>query len=102
MPNNKHGEKIVAMRERGLLPEGFDEGKGDTLPDSRAYSDSSADVPLLTVCEHGTMVHPSERFSAIGEERGWKTIIPERPYSGKWGWGARLASVRQALGMWPI
>ena len=100
-PNNKHGAKITAMRERGLLPDGFDESDPEArLPDSYAYSDSSADVPLLSVCEDGTMVHPSSRFAEIGAERGWDTWSPPRPYSSKMG--DRWAQIRQALGIYKI
>lgn len=98
--NNKNDAKIAAMRKLGLLPDSFDESEGHPLPDSWGYSDSSADLPLLSICENGVMIHPGKRFSAIGATRGWSVLLPERPYRGRWG--ARLASVRQALGLWPI
>ncbi len=97
-PNNKHGAKIPAMKH--LLPEDFDPAAGRPLPDSWGYSDSSADVPLLSVCEHGVMIHPSTHFAAIGQERGWTTLTPPRPYRGKWG--GRLASLLQALGPYRV
>ncbi|MCF6313869.1 MAG: hypothetical protein L3J39_15595, partial [Verrucomicrobiales bacterium] len=97
-PNNKHGAKIPPMIERGMLPEGFDPERGDQLPDSYGYSDSRADVPLLSICEKGIMIHPSEAYAAIGKERGWTTMLPQQPYEGKWG--GRLASVKQALGLY--
>jgi HAD superfamily hydrolase (TIGR01490 family) len=100
-PNNKHGAKITAMRERGLLPDGFDESDDSArLPDSSAYSDSSADVPLLSVAERGYMIHPSQRFAEIGAERGWETILPPRPYSSKAG--DRWSQIRQALGIYKV
>ncbi len=95
-PNNKHEAKIARMAP--LLPAGFDAARGDVLPDSTGYSDSSADVPLLSVCEHGVQIHPSERFAAIGRERGWRVLTPPRPYVGKWG--DRLSAFRQALGVY--
>ena len=64
-PNNKHEAKIPAMSR--FLPEGFDHARGDKLPNSWGYSDSSADVPLLSICEHAMMIHPSQKFAAIGE-----------------------------------
>lgn len=92
-PNNKHEAKIVAMRERGLIPD-----EVEMLADSWAYSDSSADIPLLSVAEHGVMIHPGEKLAAVGAERGWRTMTPPRPYSGKRGdWGASIA---QALGLY--
>lgn len=93
-PNNKHGEKIVAMRGLGLIP-----AEPETLADSWSYSDSSADLPLLELAEHAVMIHPGTRLAAIGDARGWRTMTPPRPYSGKWT--GRLATLRQALGLYP-
>lgn len=95
-PNNKHEAKIDAMRH--LLPAGFDPEVGDRLPNSWGYSDSSADVPLLSICRHAMMIHPGKRFAAIGAEYGWWTLLPPRPYRGKWG--GRLASLLQAFGLY--
>ena len=95
-PNNKHGAKIAAMSH--LLPPGFDAEAGDVLPDSWGYSDSSADVPMLSLCQHAMMIHPGKRFAALGAERNWWTLLPPRPYAGKWG--GRLASALQACGLY--
>lgn len=97
-PNNKHEAKIEAMRH--LLPSGFDPARGDRLPDSWGYSDSAADVPLLSICEHAMMIHPSSRFAALGTERRWWTLLPPRPYRGRWG--GRLASLLQACGLYRV
>ena len=97
-PNNKHGAKIDAMRHQ--LPAGFDEKAGDRLPDSWGYSDSSADVPLLSICERAMMIHPSSKFAAIGAEHGWRTLLPRQPYRGKWG--GRFSSGLQAFGLYRI
>ena len=97
-PNNKHEAKITAMQERGLLPDDFDPARGDKLPNSWAYSDSPADIPLLSIAENCVMIHPGETLSACGKENGWATLLPARPYEGKWG--ARFATFWQALGIW--
>ena len=97
-PNNKFWAKIDAMAS--LLPAGFDGRKGDVLPDSWGYSDSVTDVPLLVVCENGVMIHPGSEFATVGESHGWDTRLPERPYGGKWA--GRLASLRQAFGLYPL
>lgn len=94
-PNNKQGAKIDAMRERELIPPDV-----DMLADSWAYSDSSADIPLLSVAEHGVMIHPGEKLASVGLEKGWRTLTPSRPYEGKWG--ARMASLSQAFGFYSL
>ncbi|MEM6279714.1 MAG: HAD-IB family hydrolase [Verrucomicrobiota bacterium] len=98
-PNNKHGAKVVAMQNRGLIPSNVREEK-IILPDSWAYSDSSADIPLLSIVEHGVMIHPGEKLEAVGLEKGWRTMTPARPYSGKWG--NRWAALRQACGLYSV
>lgn len=94
-PNNKHGAKITAMIAKEIIPPG--EGP---LPDSIAYSDSSADIPLLSHAEKGVMIHPGEALRAAGTEKEWTTMTPLRPYRGKWG--ARVTNLRQAFGLWPL
>ena len=94
-PNNKHGEKITAMREAGLIPE-----KSRVLADSWSYSDSSADLPLLELVEHAVMIHPGEKLATIGAKHGWRTMSPRRPYAGKWS--GRLATLRQVLGCYRV
>ena len=94
-PNNKHGEKITAMRVAGLIPEEF-----HVLADSWSYSDSSADLPLLELVEHAVMIHPGEKLATIGAKHGWRTMSPRRPYAGKWS--GRLATLRQVLGCYRV
>lgn len=94
-PNNKHGEKIAAMRAAGLLAEDV-----SVLPGSWSYSDSSADLPLLELAGEAVMIHPGAKLAAIGRERGWRTMTPPRPYSG--GWGGRLSAGLQVLGLYRL
>jgi len=86
--NNKREAKIVAMRERGPL-------SPDTvlpIPGSWAYTDSSADLPLLACAEHGVLVDPRPAMAAMAAERGW-TILRPRPEV------SRLRRVLAAVGM---
>lgn len=94
-PNNKQGEKLVAMRSQGIIPE-----EGGPLADSWSYSDSSADLPLLELAEQAVMIHPGAKLAAIGATRGWRTLTPPRPYAGKWS--GRLATLRQVLGLYRV
>jgi HAD superfamily hydrolase (TIGR01490 family) len=94
-PNNKRGAKIDAMRERGLIDPDM-----PLLPDSWAYSDSPADLPLLELAEHPVMIHPGRRLAAHGWDEGWRTMTPAQPYAGTWG--DRLATVQQVLGLYRV
>ena len=94
-PNNKHAEKVDAMRKHGLIPPDL-----PMVGNSWAYSDSSADIPLLSIAEHGVMIHPGERLQSAGLEHGWRTMTPPRPYNGKWG--GRRAMLLQALGLYRL
>ncbi len=97
-PNNKHGAKIDAMK--GELPAGFDAAAGDVLPDSIGYTDSTADLPLLSICKRGVIVHPGEELAAKGEENGWSVRKPERPYATSTG--GKCATILQMLGLYPL
>jgi HAD superfamily hydrolase (TIGR01490 family) len=97
-PNNKQEAKIPPMIP--VLPEGFTGAPGETLPDSIGYSDSAADMPLLSICERGVMIHPGKKFAAIGAARGWTIRKPARPYAGKWS--GLLAGALQAFGLYRL
>lgn len=94
-PNNKHGEKITAMRGAGLIP-----SEPGVLAGAWSYSDSSADLPLLELAEHAVMIHPGPRLAAIGATRGWRSMTPPRPYAGKWS--GRFTMLLQVLGLYHL
>jgi len=98
--NNKCEAKITAMQKRHLLPEKFDPSQGDVIPDSWAYSDSSADIPLLSIAENGVMIHPDKLLAATGADHGWSTWKPRRPYRGKWG--SLFATLLQICGLYQL
>jgi HAD superfamily hydrolase (TIGR01490 family) len=76
-PNNKRQAKVEAMRARGwIVP-----GTGLPLPGAWAYSDSSADLPLLGCAQHGVLVDPRPALAALGRSRGWREIRPARSVS---------------------
>jgi HAD superfamily hydrolase (TIGR01490 family) len=93
--NNKHGEKIARMKAE--IP-GIAGASGESLRDSWAYSDSSADLPLLEFAGNAVLVHPSPSLAAIGRSRGWRIITPERPYTNKLG--DMLCVLRQILALY--
>lgn len=92
--NNKGAVKLGRMRPH--FPEGWKDG--EVLENSFGYSDSHADIPMLDICEHNTMVHPTDKLLAYGTERGWKKLTPSRPTSGKWSFA--WACFKQAVGLY--
>lgn len=53
------------------------------IANSTGYSDSSADLPLLRICETKTLVHPSKNLEELGKAQSWRILRPRRPYSSK-------------------
>lgn len=103
-PNNKRAAKLERMRDLlGVAPNQPWPGHDGRAPlaDSWAYSDSSADVPLLRLAEHKVLIHPSEGFRRTGESENWDMtiLLPPRPYRNETG--AKFASLRQAFGLYP-
>lgn len=95
-PNNKGDAKILRMQKH--FPQGWK--PGDKLPDSYGYSDSHADLPMLEICEHVVMVHPTEKLADMGGKHAWRTVLPVRPTKDKRAFG--IACARQALGLYPL
>jgi len=94
--NNKGANKIRKMRH--LFPADFDPAGDERLPNSHAFSDSHADLPMLLICEHATMVHPTEKLRLEGQKHGWQLVTPDRPTKGKLQFA--IACLRQALGIY--
>jgi len=92
--NNKGAVKIERMKHHFPV----DWREGDVLENSFGYSDSHADLPMLFICEHNTMVHPTRKLRECGQKRGWKEISPARPTKSKFSFA--LACVRQAFGVY--
>lgn len=95
--NNKEEAKIDAMRQQvpGVI-DLTDEQRNETC---WAYSDSSADLPLLRFGGTAVLVHPSSRLATIGIRNEWSFLYPKRPYRSKVG--DMLAVVRQMIGCYP-
>lgn len=95
--NNKRIVKLHKMKD--LLPESASEeisrsgmtARGPSpdydkirIPNSIAYTDSPADLPMLLLSEKGVLVHPqSNELHRLAGPMGWTTVLPRRPYSGK-------------------
>ena len=96
--NNKREAKIATMLHR--LPELGKLSEEDRNDTCWAYSDSTADLPLLRFGGSGVVIHPSPTLATIAIRNEWSFLHPKRPYSGKVGnW---LAMLRQFLGLYPV
>lgn len=92
--NNKGANKISRMRH--LLPEHFDPNK-DTLTNSCGFSDSHADLPMLSICEQAVTINPTEKLRHQAQQFGWEILEPSRPTRGKLSFA--IACLRQSLGI---
>ena len=75
--NNKGCVKVERLRAQGILPQ------HGVLQNAAAYSDSSADMPMLLSCGRRVLVNPSP--SLKGDERlaGAECLYPPVPWKGK-------------------
>lgn len=87
--NNKHGAKLPPMQAAGLLPCAAD--------DSWAYSDSTADLPMLRLVQHPVCINPGARLTAIAAEEQWTVLRPARPWRSRAGQATVV--LRQLLGL---
>ncbi len=89
--NNKREAKLPRMEQLGLLP-------CDT-ENTWAYSDSSADLPMLGLARHVVTINPGAHLTRVALDSQWSILRPERPW--KTNLGQALVVGRQLLGAWP-
>jgi HAD superfamily hydrolase (TIGR01490 family) len=89
--NNKLEAKIPRLEAAGLLP--------CDPANSWAYSDSTADLPMLRLVTNAVCINPGSRLLAHAERHHWPILRPRRPWSTRAGHA--LAILRQLLGAWP-
>lgn len=83
--NHKGAAKVTRLHE--VLPAGwFENGR---LRNCRGFTDSTADLPMLALCQTATVVNPSDRLTALAGENGWDIIRPARPWKSKFGFALR-------------
>jgi phosphatidylglycerophosphatase C len=72
--NHKGGEKVRRLSQ--MLGEPGESG----WEASRAYTDSSADLPMVRACREATVVNPSSRLAALAMEKDWEIIRTTLPW----------------------
>lgn len=87
LENNKSAVKVRRLREE--LPAGCFRPDGK-LVNGHGYTDSTADLPMLELCDNATVVNPGERLEGIAREKGWEIVRPERPWKTKAGFAWKV------------
>jgi phosphatidylglycerophosphatase C len=94
LTNHKGPEKVTRLSE--LLPASY--FTGGKLANSRGYTDSPADLPMLSICETATVVNPNPALEALAEKNGWPILRPKRPWKSRAEKARRVLALLLALG----
>ncbi len=94
LENHKGSAKVERLHK--VLPAGyFENGR---LRHCHGYTDSTADLPMLALCDTVTVVNPSPSLTEIATASGWEIVRPVRPWKSKAGFAIR--TVKLLVG-WP-
>lgn len=77
LTNNKGWEKVARLRRE--LPSELFSADG-TLLDAVGYTDSTADLPMLTLCQRATVINPNKLLFAEAEKNHWEILTFPRPW----------------------
>lgn len=94
LENHKGSAKVDRLRE--VLPATYFEN--GMLRYCHGYTDSTADLPMLGLCETATVVNPAARLVEIATESGWEIVRPVRPWKSKLGFVARTFALLTGIG----
>ncbi len=94
LTNHKGANKVTRLHE--LLPSSY--FKNGKLTNSHGYTDSTADLPMLAICDKATVVNPKARLSALAEGNHWPIIRPGRPWKSPFEKALRVLALLLALG----
>jgi HAD superfamily hydrolase (TIGR01490 family) len=85
LENHKGPAKVHRLRD--VLPaEFFDNGK---LLGSHGYTDSTADLPMLALCDAVTVVNPATSLADLAHAGGWEIVRSARPWKSQLGFAWR-------------
>ncbi len=94
LTNHKGANKVTRLNE--LLPSSYF-NKG-ILINSHGYTDSTADLPMLAICERATVVNPKAKLTTLAEENNWPILRPQRPWKSSVEKMLRVLALLLALG----
>ena len=92
---NHKGEAKVERLRREMPACWFD---GERLHKAHGYTDSTADLPMLRLCERATVVNPGKALAARARSEGWEIVSPARPWRGRIDHVMRIAALMLGLG----
>jgi HAD superfamily hydrolase (TIGR01490 family) len=94
LTNHKGANKVTRLHE--LLPASY--FKNGKLVNSHGYTDSTADLPMLGICNTATVVNPKPALEALAMANGWPILRPELPWKSTFEKGWRVLALLLALG----
>lgn len=97
LENHKGQAKVNRLRE--VLPSSYFEN--DKLVRSTGYTDSTADLPMLAICDTAVVVNPSPVLTGLAEKSGWEIFRPQRPWKSRAGFFARVLALLTGFGKDP-
>lgn len=97
LENHKGQAKVERLRR--LLPAHWFDDAGSLR--AHGYTDSTADLPLLRICDRATVVNPGERLTELAQRKGWHIVRPARPWSSRWDHARRSVMLLLGIGRDP-
>ncbi|MFK7850892.1 MAG: HAD family hydrolase [Akkermansiaceae bacterium] len=97
LTNHKGGNKVSRLRE--ILPSSY--FKDGVLMNSHGYTDSTADLPMLTICDKATVVNPREELESLAKESSWMILRPTLPWKSRTEKAWRILLLLLGLGKNP-
>ena len=97
LENHKGAAKVDRLEK--LLPAAyFENGR---LRRSHGYTDSTADLPMLAICDAATVVNPKPKLAVLAEQSCWETVRPSRPWRTRLGFAGRVLALLLGVGRDP-
>ena len=93
LTNHKGKNKVIRLRE--LLPASY--FIGEKLVNSHGYTDSTADLPMLAICDKATVVNPKPSLERLAEQNGWSILRRVRPWKSEMEKALRVLALLLAL-----
>lgn len=94
LDNHKGAAKVERLEK--ILPAAcFENGK---LVRCHGYTDSTADLPMLALCDSATVVNPKATLTALAELHGWDIVRPVRPWKSPFGFALRALALLFGIG----